>query len=244
MSKEDEFNEALEAKKLNEKDDVASNNLHKAIVLVMQDVKNVDKAMTVGSGNFSYKGVADKDVKQIIGQSMAKHGLTCMPIKIEPTTTIERWQETTNYNNTPQVKQKQSVFTEVLVTYKITHADTGETIDIMGYGHGADAMDKSAGKATTYALKNALLYTFLVPTGAIDDTDNTHSSSHEVPQPKVEVKPAAPLNPMMTPKRFGKYLASLKTNNQALGKEACKAKYNLKPEQIKELDELVIDKKA
>lgn len=170
MKKKDEFIEALEAQK--------QSNLAYAMTLVMNEVKNIDKAMTVGSGNHSYKGVADKDVKYLIGSSMGKHGLTCVPIDIKPTTKVERWVEETSYGK----KQKQSVFTEVLATYRITHAESGETIDIMGYGHGVDSMDKSAGKATTYALKNALLYSFLVPTGSIDDTDTTHSNNQAVPQ--------------------------------------------------------------
>ena len=43
--------------------------LNEAMVAVMQEVKNIDKDLTVGSGSFSYKGVADKDVKQAIGQA-------------------------------------------------------------------------------------------------------------------------------------------------------------------------------
>lgn len=159
--------------------------LHHAIVKVMQEVKNIEKAMTVGSGNYSYKGVSDKDVKQAIGQAMAKNGLTCVPVKIEPTTDINRWEEETNYNGNKQIKQKMSVFVEVLSTFRITHAESKESIDIQGFGQGADTGDKAAGKATTYALKNALLYSFLVPTGAIDDTDNTHSNDMEqAPAPK------------------------------------------------------------
>ena len=152
--------------------------LHQAMIEVMQEVKNIDKSMTVGKGQNSYKGVSDQDVKQAIGQAMAKNGLTCVPIDIKPTVRIDRWEEKTNYG----VKQKQSIFTEILATYRITHAETKESIEIMGYGHGQDAMDKSAGKATTYALKNALLYSYLVPTGAIDDTDSTHSEQIQVPQ--------------------------------------------------------------
>lgn len=158
------FEEVLEKRK---------QNLHEAIVSVMKDVKNIDKGMQVGSGNYGYKGVADKDVKQAIGQSMSDNGLTCVPIDIKPVMHVDRWMDGT--------KQKQSVFTEVLVTYQITHAESGESISIMGYGHGQDSMDKSAGKATTYALKNALLYSFLVPTGAIDDTDATHSNNVQAP---------------------------------------------------------------
>ena len=157
--------------------------LHQSIINVMKDVKNIDKAMTVGSGNFSYKGVADKDVKKAIGRSMASNGLTCLTVDIKPTVTVDRW-VAEEYGKT---KQKQSVFTEILATYRITHADSGESIDIVGYGHGQDAMDKSAGKAATYALKNALLYTFLVPTGAIDDTDSNHSNDAQVKQAPTQV---------------------------------------------------------
>tara|TARA_R110002012_G_scaffold184433_1_gene350939 strand:+ start:208 stop:873 length:666 start_codon:yes stop_codon:yes gene_type:complete len=162
--------------------------IHEAMIRVMQEVKNIDKSMTVGAGHNAYSGVADKDVKQAIGQSMANNGLTCVPIEIKPTVRIDRWEEKTNYG----LKQKQSVFTEVLATYEITHAETKESIKIMGYGHGQDAMDKSAGKATTYALKNALLYSFLVPTGAIDDTDKTHSNDIQTPQKTQPVKATQP----------------------------------------------------
>jgi hypothetical protein len=164
-------------------------NLYKALAMieVMQEVKNIDKSLTVGQGNNSYNGVADKDVKQAIGQAMANNGLTCIPVDIKPTVRIDRWEEKTNYG----LKQKQSVFTEILATYQITHAESNESIKIMGYGHGQDAMDKSAGKATTYALKNALLYSYLVPTGAIEDTDKTHSNDIQTPQPQAQVQTQA-----------------------------------------------------
>jgi hypothetical protein len=158
--------------------------LHGAIVNVMNEVKNIDKNLTVGDGKASYKGVADKDVKFIIGQAMAKNGLTCLPIDIQPTVKIDRWTETTNYGE----KSKQSIFTEVIVKYRLTHIFTNESIDIVGYGHGVDSQDKSSGKATTYALKNALLYSFMVPTGAIDDTDKTHSNDIQTPITNQKIK--------------------------------------------------------
>lgn len=145
--------------------------LTQAILAVMQEVKNVEKNLSVGTGYSSYKGVADKDVKQVVGTAMGKHGLVILPIAVEPKTTVSEWEE--------GEKHKTSVFTEVRTKYMLIH-ESGESIEICGYGHGVDSQDKSAGKATTYALKNALLYTFLVPTGDIDDTDNTHSD--DLPQ--------------------------------------------------------------
>lgn len=160
-------------------------NLIKSILKVMESCENIDKNLTVGAGtSSSYKGVADKDVKLIINRSMRENGLVIFPIKIEPKVTVERWEEKTNYG----LKQKQSVFTEVLTTYKLMHT-SGESMDIQGYGHGVDSQDKSAGKATTYALKYALLYQFLVATGNIDDSDNTHSKDIKEPIKEVIATP-------------------------------------------------------
>jgi len=162
-------------------------NLIKAIINVMNDVKGIEKSMTIGTGQMAYKGVPDKEVKKIIGQSMAKNGLCILPIGITPTIKIERWDEL-DYNG--KMKAKQSVFTEVYSTFLLMH-ESGESQEICGYGHGVDPQDKGAGKATTYALKYALLYSFLVPTGDIDDTDAIHSNEIQTnPQNKVS-KPQA-----------------------------------------------------
>jgi len=162
-------------------------NLIKAIISVMNDVKGIEKSMTIGTGQMSYKGVPDKEVKKIIGQSMAKNGLCILPIGITPTIKIERWDEL-DYNG--KMKTKQSVFTEVYSTFLLMH-ESGESQEICGYGHGVDPQDKGAGKATTYALKYALLYSFLVPTGDIDDADAIHSNEIQTKPQAKALKPQA-----------------------------------------------------
>jgi hypothetical protein len=171
-------------------------NLAQAILKVMEDVKGIDKTMTIGTGSSSYKGVPDQEVKKVIGESMKKHGLVLLPISVEPTIKIDRWEEIDQYSKeTPKAtKTKQSVFTEVKTKYLLMH-DSGESMELAGYGQGVDTQDKGAGKATTYALKYTLLYTFLVPTGKIDDADVQHSEAHETPQVKKETsKPTKWLN--------------------------------------------------
>lgn len=155
--------------------------LAKAIIGVMNDVKNIEKNMQVGNGSFAYKGVADKDVKQKIGEAMQKHGLAMIPTSVESYAQTERWEEAG--------KQKQSTFTEVKTKYLLLHT-SGQSIEVAGYGHGIDSGDKGAGKATTYALKYALLYLYMVPTGNIDDADNSHSE--ELPKSKVSIPYVAP----------------------------------------------------
>lgn len=154
----------------------------------MREVTNIEKSMTVGAGTKgAYKGVSDKDVKNILGKAMAKNGLCVFPIEVDANVKIDRWEETDEYSKeTPKGKKtKQSVFTDATCKYLLVHI-SGESQIIAGYGHGVDSQDKAAGKATTYALKNALLYTFMIPTGDIDDTDKTHSDEMQVPQTKKE----------------------------------------------------------
>jgi hypothetical protein len=146
---------------------------------------------------------------------------------------VDRW-DAVDYSGKPTVKQ--SVFTEVLCTYKITHSSSNESIEIQGYGHGVDTQDKSAGKALTYALKNALLYMFLVPTGAIEDTDNTHSDKIETPEPtKPEITPA-PTKPEITPERFLKAIEAITSGTHK--KETLEQNFNLTNDQKNAISKL------
>lgn len=156
-------------------------NLTKAVIQVMKAVKGIEKNSIVGSGNYQYQGVSDADVKKAYNNAMSENGLCILPIDIEADVQIDRWQEGN--------RQKQQVFTEVKTTYLLMH-ESGESQEIVGYGHGTDSNDKAAGKATTYAMKYALLYTFLTPTGAIDDTDTQHSDDADKPSTEAStIKP-------------------------------------------------------
>jgi hypothetical protein len=171
--------------------------LAKAVLAVMDEVKGVEKNMTVGAGQNTYKGVSDKDVKLAIGRAMQKHGLCLMPIGVEESAQVDRWEAVDPWSkSTPkETKWYQSVFTKVTTKYLLLH-ESGESIELASYGHGVDPQDKGAGKATTYALKNLLLYMFLVPTGTIDDTDTTHSDNIPTPPPATvaPVRPAQSLS--------------------------------------------------
>ena len=157
-------------------------NIALAIIEVMKAVKGMEKNSSVGSGNYGYKGTKDQDVKEVFNDALSNAGLCIVPTSIQSKTKVDRWMDGT--------RSKQSVFTEVETTYLLIH-DSGESIELAGYGQGVDTQDKEAGKATTYALKNCLLYTFLTPVGKIDDTDTTHSDDIETPK-KVETKVVAP----------------------------------------------------
>ena len=157
--------------------------ISKAIIKVMKAVKGMEKNSRVGGNTASaYNGTKDQDVKEVINDALQRNGLCILPIDIQETTQIDRWEQEEFYNSKSQgIKQKQSVFTKVNVKYMLLH-ESGESIELAGYGHGIDSQDKGAGKATTYALKNCLLYSFLTPVGKIDDTDLKHSNDIAIPQ--------------------------------------------------------------
>ena len=155
--------------------DEQKSNLAKAIISVMKEVKGMEKNSRVGSGNYAYDGTKDQDVKEVFNEVMAKHGLCILPTDIVEDTQIDRWKEGD--------RMKQSIFTKVSTKYLLLH-ESGESQTLAGYGHGVDNQDKGAGKATTYALKNALLASFLTPVGKIEDSDSTHSNDHQTPPKK------------------------------------------------------------
>lgn len=165
---------------------VTHKNLAQAVIAVMKEVKGMEKNSRVGTGGAAYDGTKDMDVKDIFNRVLAENGLVILPIDIQEETQVDRWEEVDQWSkSTPKaMKMKQAVFTKVNTRYKLIHADSGESEILAGYGHGVDPQDKGAGKATTYALKNTLLYTFLTPVGKIDDADNTHSQDHPTPQNK------------------------------------------------------------
>lgn len=156
-------------------------NLAKAVITVMKNVRGMEKSSKVGSGNSSYNGTKDQDVKDKFNVEMAKAGLCMIPIDYEETTDVNRWEVKGQYST----QMKQSVFTKVNAKYLLLH-ESGESITVAGYGHGVDPQDKGSGKATTYAMKNALLYTFMTPVGRIDDAETTHSDDVVMPSKETE----------------------------------------------------------
>ncbi len=201
-------------------------NLAQAIEKVMQEVKGMEKNSKVGSGRNTYNGTKDQDVKEVFNQALSNNGLCILPTDIQEETQIDRWEQTYQGN----VQTKQSVFTKVKTKYLLLHT-SGESIELAGYGHGVDPQDKGAGKATTYALKNTLLYTFLTPVGKIDDSETEHSEDKPVP-----VKASKPkAKESLSDDRFNNAISLIKKGEF---KKEDLYKFNLTKEQEKELKNL------
>lgn len=158
----------------------------KAILAVSKEITAIEKSMNVGTGQSSYKAVSDSLVRNTLRPEMIKQGLVIVPVGVEAKTQVDRWEEADTYKG--GMKSKQSIFTEATTKYLLVHQESGESIELAGYGHGVDSQDKGAGKATTYALKNILLDLFLITKGEDFDTDATHSN--DMPTPKMSKRKA------------------------------------------------------
>lgn len=143
---------------------------------VMCATENLEKKLEVGKGNNAYKAVGEATVLNMIKPLFKDQKLIIIPKDGDITENV--LEHTDSYG-----KNKVRAVTQLKVYFTIIDAETGESIDIVGFGNGADSQDKGSGKAFTYALKTALNKTFLMFSG--EDTDNTHSDDISGEQPKI-----------------------------------------------------------
>ncbi|AUM66345.1 hypothetical protein C0R09_18480 [Brevibacillus laterosporus] len=141
-------------------------NVYKKILAVMNDVSYLQKDDKVEFKSTKYKAISEEKVTSAVGKAMREHGLVIIPIH--------------------QEHSKVDQLTTVNVRYRIVDVDTGDSIEAVSSGTGADTQDKGVGKAMTYAYKYLLLRTFAIPTG--EDPDKVSSAELDEKKPKDQSK--------------------------------------------------------
>lgn len=149
-------------------------NLYERIQDVANDIRTIEKNMTVGSGNYAYKAVQDIDVVTAVKTAEKKHGIISIPIK----------QELVKTDIVRTVKQggmEGITYVDIVkMTVRFINTDNvTEYIDVESFGRGLDTGDKGFGKASTYARKYALLNAYKIATG--EDPDK-HKSEEQLVQ--------------------------------------------------------------
>lgn len=140
-------------------------NIYQKIQAVAQEVKNVEKNISVSTGgNNGYKAVADIDVLMKVKEAEQKHGLVSIPVKQELVKSeIVRTVGQGGY-------EKINYVDVVKMTLRIVNVENpSETVEVESFGRGLDAGDKGFGKASTYARKYALLNAYKIATGQDPD---------------------------------------------------------------------------
>lgn len=143
-------------------------NLYQKIQAVSNEIKNIEKNMTVGKGTNAYKAVQDIDVVLEVKETETKVGIVSIPIKQELVKSeIVKVQKDNGYEALYYVDI-------VKLTLRIINLEKpDEFIDIESYGRGLDPADKGFGKASTYARKYALLNAYKIATGEDPDKDKS-----------------------------------------------------------------------
>ena len=153
-------------------------NLFEKIQAVSNEIRTIEKNMTVGSGNYAYKAVADIDVMIAVKDAETLYKLVSIPIK----------QELINTEIVRTIKKDVESITYVdivkMVVRIIDLEEPSQYIDIETFGRGLDSGDKGFGKASTYARKYAMLNAYKIATGEDPDKDK----SEELTTPKVDEK--------------------------------------------------------
>ncbi len=149
-------------------------SLAEAVCRVMEQVGYVQKDKQMQGGG-SYRYVSVEAVIDALRPEMIKQQLVLLPCGVEPLT-VEHFE---GKNGGRQNR------TQVVYTFKMLHAPSGESHPVVVIGEAIDVGDKSSNKAMTAARKYALIMAFNIETGL--DPDDTPSSAQER---KTEAKPS------------------------------------------------------
>lgn len=135
-------------------------NVQEKILAIMQNVKYLAKDDTVEFKSTRYRALSEEKVTSIMRAEAVKAGLVIYPIE-------QRW-------------ERVGQISHVDVKYRIYDTDSGDYIDVVSCGDGADTQDKGSGKAMTYAYKYMWLRVFAIPTG--EDPDKISSDELDAKQ--------------------------------------------------------------
>ena len=141
-------------------------NLYEKIQAVANKVRNIEKDMQIGTGNYSYKAVSDIAVTMAVKEAEVEFRLLSIPIK----------QELVSSEVIKSIKsngQEALKFIDnIKMTIKIIDLDDiNQFIEVESFGKGLDSGDKGFGKASTYARKYGLLNAYKIATGEDPDQD-------------------------------------------------------------------------
>lgn len=147
---------------------MSEQNLYQKMQAVSNEIKNIEKNMTVGKGNYAYKAVQDIDVTLEVKEAETKYGIISIPVK----------QELVKSEIIKVMKEgggESIQYMDIIkMTLRIVNLEnTEDFLEVESFGRGLDPGDKGFGKASTYARKYALLNAYKIATG--EDPDEAKS---------------------------------------------------------------------
>ena len=133
-----------------------------ALVKARDALPFMKEDLSVGSGSWGYKALGIKQIVAKLRPILAEHGVIYWPT--EPNVIMEDFYE----SNKKTIRR-----VTVRILYTFAHS-SGEAIQVVGLGEGADTGDKAIPKACTGAMKQMLRQLFQIESGE-NDPDVVHS---------------------------------------------------------------------
>lgn len=146
-------------------------NIYEKMSAISNAIKIVEKSKEVGKGSNSYKAALESDVLKPVKEQEAVYRVFSYPVSHD---IVDQREIVTTGN----YSDKHSQFIRIRAEYRFVNLDKpDETVTVVSYGDGVDALDKAPGKAMTYADKYALMKAYKMVTG--DDPDQSASDDLE-----------------------------------------------------------------
>ena len=142
-------------------------NIYQRVNAVMQEVAYVQKDVSV-SGGGSYKAVSHDMVLAVLRPAMLAQGIVTVVELVDGGITQFR---------DLKIDVKMHMYEAVYRVHFVNMGDPKDVITVTVPAHANDTGDKAPGKATSYAVKYAMLKTFGLETG-----ENEESRMYEAPQ--------------------------------------------------------------
>lgn len=126
----------------------------------MQKVAFVTKDTTVGSGSRSFKGVSHDKVTEIVRPFFVEFGILTIPYQVEKGIAVQ---------GKTQAGNDKIRFEAVYDVTFIDCEDSNSKLTVRVEAHAEGSDDKCAGKALSYAVKQAMLKVLMLETGENDE---------------------------------------------------------------------------
>ena len=202
-------------------------NLASAKQGIMGEVGYCLKSQAKG---LNYTFASETDLIAALRPAMIKHGVVVAPVNVVP-------QEFVTMETRKGTAMRLAC---VVVTYRFTHTESGDSEDVVVIGEGADYSDKAAACAMTMAFKYALRQAFMIETG--DDPDKFKSQPSITAEQKIQrMKSAADaIANADSSSALEKIRNYYKSGNEGFGDSQIAeldAKYEKKMESVKQSEE-------
>lgn len=149
------------------------------MALILKNINPIEKDQVNQAQKFKFRGI--EQVMNELHVHMANSGVFLTSEVLE----LQSSEKSTKSGGTAMhyvAKVKYSFF-----------AVDGSSVSTISYGEAMDSGDKGLGKAMSYALKVALLQTFMVPTKDLEDPDqDSHELGSSVALPQASFDPSDP----------------------------------------------------